>query len=124
MNGQGYYKSVSGYCYEGIFVNGIPKDLSSKLKIEFFEKDGQTAVRDKIRLKIIEGKTLFGIKVVSLNEKDEICKGNLTKKFLSNYNFIRIELILEDGRKIQLRLAVKLDINTNIKFENEIRTEL
>lgn len=33
-------------------------------------------------------------------------------------------IILEDGRKIQLRLAVKLDINTNIKFENEIRTEL
>lgn len=91
MNGQGYYKSVSGYCYEGIFVNGRPKDMATKLKIEYFEKEGQT-VRDKARIKIVEAKTLFGIKVVSLNDKDEVFKGNL--KLGSCFLKIKIQYLI------------------------------
>jgi hypothetical protein len=79
MNGQGYYKAASGYCYEGVFANGVPKNMSTKLKIEIFDKEGQTS-----KFKIVEGKTLFGIKVVSLNENDEVFRGNMIKNVKTN----------------------------------------
>ena len=121
MNGFGYYKHFSGYIYEGVFVNGHPVNAPSKLTITIEE----IHPTQNEKFKVTEGK-MFKLAVKSRNDHGELFQGllffcYLKYGFLFRINFVNFS---EDGRYIQIKLAVKLDINDKDPYENKHVTEL
>lgn len=100
FSGLGTYKHSSGYYYEGLFSNGIPNKLETASLV--LSIDGESLDDDKLR--IFEGNPLSKITVKCVNDENEI--------------------LIEDGRLIQLVLAAKIDITDNTVYENQIQTEL
>lgn len=100
MNGLATFKHSSGYYYEGLFSNGIPNKLESATLNIFVDNECLDA-DDKF--KIVEGSLIPRITVKCLNEEHEP--------------------LMEDGRVIQLTLAIKIDITDTASYENQIQTE-
>ncbi len=71
MNGQGYYKTHSGYCYEGLFENGYPKNMAAKLAIQIENHDNSQ------KLKMYEGKHFLNVRVLATDENDQLFTGKL-----------------------------------------------
>ena len=70
MHGQGYFKTHTGYCCEGVFINGLPKELATQLQI----KTDQDLEKGSI-FRITEGRNMFNIKVNSVNDEANIFTG-------------------------------------------------
>ena len=102
MNGLGYFKHKSGYSYDGIFENGIPAKLATKLELTVDESNFDPT---KKRFDVFEGATsLFSVTVKSVNNNGEVFE--------------------EDGRNIQLLLAIKVELSDKNRYEKQIVTEL
>ena len=101
-SGLGTYKHSCGYFYEGLFFNGLPSKLDTAYLVIAIENENLESPDEKF--KIIEGNQVQKITVKCMNDENEV--------------------ISEDGRLIQLTLAVKLDISDNTVYENQIVTEL
>jgi len=86
-----------------LFFNGLPNKLDTPCLVISIEND-QTAETPDEKFKIIEGTQVQKITVRCINDENEV--------------------MCEDGRLIQLTLAVKLDISDNTVYENQIITEL
>lgn len=74
MNGHGYYKHNSGYSYEGIFENGYPSKMATKLNIIMVETNSPELNE---KSKIIEGMQPFKVTVQSVNDEDQVFQGLL-----------------------------------------------
>ena len=100
MNGLGTFKHSSGYYFEGLFSNGVPSKLETTSLVILIEPE---CLDSEDRLKLNEASPIPRITVKCLNEDQEP--------------------LMEDGRLIQLTLAIKIDITDTATYENQVPTE-
>ena len=67
LNGQGTMKHCSGMSYEGLWVNGKPLNIATKLVIKC----------ENPPLEVIHGET-FNIEVECRNDEDELIEGEFS----------------------------------------------
>lgn len=86
MHGHGYFKQNNGYKYEGLFENGLPAKMGTKLVI-FSNGDSD----EKQNLEIYEGQ-MFKVTTRVLNDDDLLFSGNLSikKKYMNRVNIFQI----------------------------------
>lgn len=98
MNGLGFYKHFSGYVYEGLFVNGMPVNIPNKLNVMSVDEYSSS----ENLLKVNEGKNFRFTVQSQLNDG---------------------KLFVEEGRHIQIRLGIKLEIDNTDTYADRVNTE-
>jgi hypothetical protein len=79
MNGHGFYKHSTGYIYDGLFENGLPNKLATKLIASL---EGCNLNKAKKSYEIPEGSEFkFKVSVRAVNDNEEIFNGKEKNKF-------------------------------------------
>jgi hypothetical protein len=102
-NGLGYYKHYTGYTYDGVFENGLPANMATQFSIAL---DGCPFDKTNRVFELIEG--------------GEASEFKVTVKSISDEG----EVFMEDDRRVQIMLAIRIDVADKSQYENQTTTEL